>query len=125
MESSSLFSLKYRLRKTDEAVEIVAHHTVEEGARSDGDWVSYIDSLGNEHIKEHLTLEWDFVMENPFEQGLLGGFGNTTLDFDAWESRRYDLVRQMVIEKGFSTKQAVVKADSVIAALKEPKKEQE
>ena len=58
---NSLFPLKYRIRKTDELVEIVAWETADKGARSESDWVSYIDSQGNEHIKEHLTLEWDFV----------------------------------------------------------------
>jgi hypothetical protein len=62
-----LFPLKYRLRKTSEPVEIVAWETTEKGARNESDWVSYIDSAGVEHIKEHLTLEWDFVIESPFE----------------------------------------------------------
>lgn len=44
----SLFPLKYRLRKTGEPVEIVAWETAEKGARSESDWVSYIDSAGVE-----------------------------------------------------------------------------
>lgn len=67
MDNNSLFPLKYRLRKTDEPVEIVAWETAEKGARSENDWVSYIDANGVEHIKEHLTLEWDFVIDSPLE----------------------------------------------------------
>ena len=71
MENNSLFPLKYRLRKTDELVEIVAWETTVKGARIEKDWVPYIDSQGNEHIMERLTLEWDFVIQTPFEKGFL------------------------------------------------------
>ena len=48
------------LRSTGEEVEIVDSEIKERGARSDEDWVTYIDSDGNEHIKEHLNLQLDF-----------------------------------------------------------------
>ena len=123
MEQNSLFPFKYRLRKTDEPVEIVAWETADKGARSESDWVSYIDASGVEHIKEHLTLEWDFKVESPFG----GGFGSSLLDstlksFDAWEGRRYEMVKQLVIEKGWSREAAIEIADNIIAALK-PKDE--
>lgn len=82
MEQNTLFPLKYRLRKTDEPVEIVAWETVEKGARSENDWVSYIDADGAEHIKEHLTLEWDFVVDSPFEKIISGGFGSGLDKYD-------------------------------------------
>ena len=56
MEQHTLFPLKYRLRKTDEPVEIVAWETAEKGARSESDWVSYIDANGNEHIKGRILM---------------------------------------------------------------------
>lgn len=122
MESNSLFPLKYRLRKTDEPVEIVAWETAEKGARSESDWVSYIDADGNEHIKEHLTLEWDFKVESPFD----GGFGSSLLEgtlnsFDPWEGRRYELTKDFIMQ-GDSLAGALEKADAIISALKEPKK---
>lgn len=126
MENNSLFPLKYRLRKTDELVEIVAWETAEKGARSESDWVSYIDASGVEHVKEHLTLEWDFVIDSPLEKIISGGFGSGVDKFDPWESRRYELVKEYVMRDLANDKvnadKAVAFADDIIAALKEPKK---
>ena len=119
MENNSLFPLKYRLRKTDEPVEIIAWETAEKGARSENDWVSYIDFNGNEHIKEHLTLEWDFVLESPFENDILKKFVEGELpQFDPWEQRRYELAKEYVLVNGKTVGYAVSAADEIIAALK-------
>lgn len=120
MENNSLFPLKYRIRKTDEPVEIVAWETAEKGARSETDWVSYIDTNGVEHIKEHLTLEWDFVTESPFGGGLLS---DALSKIDPWESRRYEMVQKQVIENGLSVELALIVADSIIASLKKSPEE--
>ena len=48
------------LRSTGEEVEIIDAEIKERGARSEEDWVTYIGSDGNEHIKEHLNLQLDF-----------------------------------------------------------------
>lgn len=48
------------LRSTGEEVEIIDSEIKERGARSEEDWVTYIDSKGKEHIKEHLNLQLDF-----------------------------------------------------------------
>lgn len=58
------------LRSTGEEVEIIDSEIKERGARSDGDWVTYIDSGGKEHIKEHLNLQLDFKAQsnNLFEK---------------------------------------------------------
>ena len=134
MENSSLFPLKYHLRKTDELVEIVAWETVEKGARNDSDWVSYIDASGVEHIKEHLTLEWDFVLESPFENNIFKKMAEGELPkYDPWEARRYELAKEYVLRDlardNVNSDKAVHFADDVIAALKkspeatkEPKK---
>lgn len=117
-----LFPLKYRLRKTGEPVEIVAWETAEKGARGESDWVSYIDSAGVEHIKEHLTLEWDFVIDSPFES-MMKQFDTKMLpDFDLWETRRYDMVQRQVIDKGICIQCAVERADKIISSLM-PKEE--
>lgn len=124
METNSLFPLKYHLRKTDELVEIVAWETAIKGARADTDWVSYIDSQGNEHIMEHLTLEWDFVIDSPFES-MMKKFEPTKLpEFDPWEARRYELVKEFVLRAlgtdRVNVDKAVAFADNVIAALRKP-----
>lgn len=118
MGTDSLFPLKYRLRKTDELVEIVAWETAEKGARSESDWVSYIDASGAEHIKEHLTLEWDFVIQTPFEKGFLDAFKTDLPKFDVWEARRYELAKEFVM-KGLaeSARGAVAMADKLIEEL--------
>lgn len=120
-ESNSLFPLKYRLRKTGELVEIVAWETAEKGDRSESDWVSYIDSNGVEHIKEHLTLEWDFVIQTPFEKGFFDAIKPDLPTFDPWEARRYELVKEYVLGWDETVDHAVSVADEIIAALKDPK----
>lgn len=128
MENNSLFPLKYRLRKTDELVEIVAWETAEKGARSESDWVSYIDATGAEHIKEHLTLEWDFVIQTPFEKGFMDAFKTDLPKFDMWEARRYELVKEMYFDPEYSIydyDELVNRADKVIDALKKAHPEAE
>lgn len=117
--------MKYRLRKTDELVEIVAWETADKGSRSDSDWVSYIDASGVEHFKEHLTLEWDFVIDSPFEN-LMSKWEPTKFpEYDAWEARRYELVKDYVLRKGKTVGYAVSAADEIIAALKKSPEEVE
>ena len=48
------------LRSTGEEVEIIDAEIKERGIRNDEDWVTYIDSNSNEHIKEHLNIQLDF-----------------------------------------------------------------
>lgn len=119
MENNSLFPLKYRLRKTDELVEIIAWETADKGARNESDWVSYIDAQGVEHIKEHLTLEWDFVIDNPLEKTLFGGFGDTLSKIDVWEPRRYELSKEFLLHGlADSARGSVAMADFLIEELK-------
>ena len=51
------------LRSTGEEVEIIDAEIKERGARSDEDWVTYIDSKGKEHIREKLNVQLDFKTE--------------------------------------------------------------
>jgi hypothetical protein len=56
------------LRSTGEEVEIIDSYLPNRGTRTEpnpllhkeGDWVTYIDSEGKEHIKEHLNIQLDF-----------------------------------------------------------------
>lgn len=122
MENNSLFPLRYRLRKTDEQVEVIAWETAEKGSRSENDWVSYIDSHGEEHVKEHLTLEWDLVIDNPLDSWMTKWEPMKLPEFDPWEQRRYELVKEYVLGKDKTVGYAVSAADEIISALKEPKK---
>lgn len=84
-----------------------------------------------EHIKEHLTLEWDFVIQTPFEKGFLDALKPDLPTFDPWDARRYELVKEYVLGKDKTVGYAVSAADEIIAALKkspeaveeDPKKE--
>ena len=62
MENSFMMPIggKSILRSTGEEVEIIDSRFKERGARSDEDWVTYIDSEGKEHIREHLNIQLDF-----------------------------------------------------------------
>ena len=56
------------LRSTGEEVEVIDFNLPNRGMRTkpknltfeEGDWVTYIDSNGKEHIKEHLNIQLDF-----------------------------------------------------------------
>lgn len=130
MENNSLFPFKYRIRKTDERVEVIAWETAEKGSRSESDWVSYIDSHGEEHVKEHLTLEWDLVIDSPLDSLMTKWEPMKLPEFDPWEQRRYELVKEMFLaaykdDVFLSTcivSDLVKHADEVIDALKNPKK---
>ena len=61
--SSVGFNCKYILRSTGEEVEVVAFNQAENGERNESDWVTYIDSEGNEHIREKLNIQLDFKAE--------------------------------------------------------------
>ena len=54
------FGGKNIFRNTGEEVEIIDSEIKKRGARSDEDWVTYIDSEGKEHIREHLNIQLDF-----------------------------------------------------------------
>lgn len=121
---TNLFPLKYRLRKTGELVEVIAWETADKGTRSERDWVSYIDASGVEHYKDPMTLEWDFVIDSPFES-LMSQWEPTKLaEFDPWEARRYELVKEMFFrtkdfDVAFLGYDGLVKrADAIIEALK-------
>ena len=71
MESNTFMmpiASKYILRSTGEEVEVIDFNLPNRGMRTEtnpllyeeGDWVTYIDSEGKEHIKEHLNIQLDF-----------------------------------------------------------------
>lgn len=117
----SVLGVKKIMRKTGEVVEVIASDIKDNGARSDGDWVSYIDSNGVEHIKEHLNLQFDFKDEDTW-QARMDKLLEEAKGIDRWEQRRYELVKEYVLGKDKTVGYAVSAADEIISALKEPKK---
>ena len=104
---------KMVLRSTGEEVEVIDSQIKERGARSDEDWVTYIDSEGKEHIKEHLNIQLDFktVVNDAF---------NRVFDFAANKmpttrnSRIFEAAKELVINHGYKIEVAVNKATELV-----------
>lgn len=58
------YATKCVLRKTNEEVEVIDYQSTNRGGRSEDDWVTYIDSKGDEHLKEPLTFNLDFKRQD-------------------------------------------------------------
>lgn len=115
---------KCLFRKTGEAVEVIASCALEDGARTDGDWVSYIDSKGVEHIKEHLNIQFDFKEDDPWRKQM-EHLMEQAKEMDQWELRRYELTKQFFFDEGVHNYgKAVQYADEFIEALKRPASEE-
>lgn len=104
---------KYILRSTDEEVEITAVYQKEDGSRSDEDWVTYIDSKGIEHIKEHLNIQLDF-------KAISNNIWDKITEFSKYpnvrNNRIFDLVKELIVH-GWDTKEAVNKAIEVVDTI--------
>lgn len=106
---------KMVLRSTGEEVEIIDSQIKERGARSDEDWVTYIDSEGKEHIKEHLNIQLDFkpIVNDTF---------NKVFDFAANKmpttrnSRIFEVAKALYLdnERDYSIEDAVQVATKLV-----------
>ena len=126
--SDSMFGVlagKKTIRKTGEVVEVIASNNPEYGDRSGEDWVSYIDSNGVEHIKEHLNVQFDFKDDDTW-QARMDKLLEEAKGIDPWEQRRYELAKEFVTDGLADIDGAVAMADELIAELKkEPKSDDE
>ena len=101
------------LRSTGEEVEIIDSEIKERGARSDEDWVTYIDSNGKEHVKEHLNIQLDF-------KTIVNDTWNKVFDFAANKmpttrnSRIFEAAKELVINHGYKIEVAVNKATELV-----------
>lgn len=107
---------KFRIRKTGEIVDVISFNG---RTRRDSilDKVSYIDSIGVEHVDVHMNLYWDFEqvddkIENPIKQEI------------NWEERRYEIAKAVlpeairIFENSDPAVMAVSYADNLIKMLK-------
>ncbi|MDO5526760.1 MAG: hypothetical protein Q4F85_11835 [Prevotella sp.] len=120
--------MKYKNIKTGEVVEVIDFSATT--GRDTEDYVTYIDSKGNEHIKENLNIFYDF---EPID---VEGKNASKID---WEQRRYEIAKEMLsaiyIDDGYAqradksrqfeyktpdgtAREAVRFADALIAELK-------
>lgn len=101
------------LRSTGEEVEIIDFEAKERGDRTDEDWVTYIDSNGNEHIKEHLNIQLDFkpVVNDTF---------NKVFDFatnkmpTTRNCRIFEVAKELVLKFQCDVEEAVRKATELV-----------
>ena len=115
------FGGKSILRSTGEEVEIIDSYLSNRGTRTEpnpmlheeGDWVTYIDSNDNEHIKEHLNIQLDFkpVVNDTF---------NKVFDFaankmpTARNCRIFEVAKELVLKFQCDAEEAVRKATELV-----------
>ena len=108
------FGGKSILRSTGEEVEIIDSEIKERGARNDEDWVTYIDSDGKEHIKEHLNLQLDF-------KSIVNDTWNSMFDWaknnkmpTTRNSRIFEVAKELVLKFQCDAEEAVRKATELV-----------
>lgn len=101
------------LRSTGEEVEIIDAEIKERGARSDEDWVTYIDSNGNEHIKEHLNIQLDFrpVANDTFNKLIDIAKPHITTTRN---NRIFEVAKELVLKFQCDAEEAVRKATELV-----------
>ncbi len=101
------------LRSTGEEVEIIDSQLGERGARSDEDWVTYIDSEGKEHIKEHSNIQLDFkpVANDTFNKLIDIAKPHITTTRN---NRIFEVAKELVLKFQCDAEEAVRKATELV-----------
>ena len=99
------------LRNTGEEVEVIDSEFKERGARSDEDWVTYIDSKGVEHIKENLNIQLDFKPSKDFIDLFGKVFDKPSFEpikFPSTENTRlFETAKELIVHRNMSVEEAV------------------
>lgn len=114
---------KYIIRSTGEEVEVIDSNVASRGERSDDDWVTYIDSKGVEHIKEHLNLQLDFKYGKDFVD-LFGKMFDTPkfepMKFPSTENTRaFEVAKELIVHKNTSIEEAISIGKQLAESFKE------
>ena len=118
MESNFMMPIggKSILRSTGEEVEIIDSQFGERGARTDEDWVTYIDSDGKEHIKEHLNIQLDFkpVINDTWSK--VFDFAKDNKMPTTRNSRIFEVAKELYLNgnRGYGIKEAVEAATNLV-----------
>ena len=116
--------IKYIKRSTKEEVEVIAFELAEQGTRSDTDWVTYIDSEGKEHIKEHLNIQLDFKASNKMSKVFDSIFSNSSYQAPSLDNTRlFEVTKDLVAHKSYTVEDAVKVAKEIVEVTKEIKDE--
>ncbi|MBO7693014.1 MAG: hypothetical protein J6Y28_09705 [Acholeplasmatales bacterium] len=113
---TSCFVTNYILRKTGEQVEVIAHYSEENGARSVNDWVSYIDSKGVEHIKENLNISFDFIVKPDMPEFIKKIFNTPSVPAmpDTNNYRIFDLAKELYFKRYLLAREAITTAKEFV-----------
>ncbi len=102
---------KYIIRSTGEEVEIIDNYQQNKGERSSEDWVTYIDSKGVEHIKEHLNIQLDFKPGKDFIDLFGKVFDKPSFEpikFPSTENiRLFETAKELIVHRNMSVEEAV------------------
>lgn len=108
-------AIKYILRSTGEEVEVIDFENKERGDRTEFDWVSYIDSKGEEHIKEKLNIQFDFkpqstdIFQKVFNAPVFKGMATER------NRRIFEVAKELYLgDKGYSINEAVEAATNLV-----------
>lgn len=108
------FGGKSILRSTGKEVEIIDSEIKERGARNDEDWVTYIDSDGKEHIKEHLNIQLDFKpVINDTWNSMFDWAKNNKIPTTR-NSRTFEVAKELVLKFQCDAEEAVRKAIELV-----------
>jgi hypothetical protein len=106
---------KYIIRSTGEEVEVIAFNLPNKGMRTEaneniyeqGDWVTYIDSEGKEHIRENLNIQLDFkaqvsdVLDKMLDVAKVNKYPTER------NRRVFDTAQKLILNKAMSIEDAV------------------
>lgn len=112
------------LRSTGEEVEIIDFNLPNRGMRTDpkdltfeeGDWVTYIDSEGKEHIREHLNYQLDFKPIVNDVWNTIAEIGKGSKIPTTRNSRIFDTAKELYIngDRGLGIKEIVEVATNLV-----------
>lgn len=110
------------IRSTDEEVEIIDFNLPNRGMRTktkdltfeEGDWVTYIDSGGKEHIKEHLNIQLDFKpVVNDTWNSMFDWAKNNKMPTTR-NCRIFEVAKELVLKFQCDAEEAVRKATELV-----------
>ena len=125
MESNTFMmpiASKYILRSTGEEVEVIDFNLPNRGTRTEpnpllheeGDWVTYIDSEGKEHIKEHLNIQLDFKTVANDTFGKLLDIAKPNKFPSTRNNRIFEVAKELVLKFQCDAEEAVRKATELV-----------
>lgn len=117
------FPKKTFLRKTGEEIEIVSYYQNDFGVRSLTDYISYIDSAGQEHFKEKLSYSFDIkeesTLQKTFESLMTAQAIATDMKVPSpWALRKMEILKALIISRS-PIRSVIDEMNEVVDKLKE------